>query len=357
MTQSYQILYEKYGGFETPGVSVSLNGTELTERTELAVLEAHLTLSTGREAGAAELLLGDFAHQADLTVKLKGLFQLGNTVRVSLGYGKKRTQVFLGYLSGLDYELAEDCRESPVSVRLYCLDVKGLMMTACSLDAGGKQSALVRAVLDKAAYIPFIAKKETTAIPGAQDAALLRDGRSDWALLCEIAGRQGFAFYCAAGTLHFGADAPAGQPVCELKWGELAQTMTLSYSMEGLLAGTTLYAADSAGKRLSATAPLSRAPRHAGDRLHSVLPKQGASLPFPEARTPAALKFAADTRMRDAEKNYATARTESLGLPELLPGAAVTATGAGLGGKAVVTEAVHRFSEGSYRTECTLRLL
>lgn len=355
--QTFEELKKHYGGLDTPTASVKIGGTELWNSGLFTVTEIRIEMSCGEAAGYAGIRLDELAHESDLTGRLDKLLQLGETVSVALGYAGRVKQVFLGYLSGVAYEMGPRWEQAPLRIQLDCLDVKGLMRPVRCFASGGKQSKLVSEILGRAAYRDALGKKKTAIIPASRDTEMLWDGWSDCEMLCRIARRQHFLFYCAGGETHFREDEPAGAPVAALEWGDAADTLSLHYSMDKLVGRVQVAGANQKGERVKAEVKRGAKTPHAGRSLSGRLPPEGECLPLAGASTPETLRAEAEARMREHEKEYATGSSEGVGLPELLPGAAVTVRGAGLGGSAMLLETVHTLEAGGYRTACRFRLL
>ena len=118
-------LYTKYEGYYYPQVKVYLGGIDPTEIKKLSLVPVDFSveLTSDYKASIATFsLLGGYEVNIGyfITHDLKPLISLGTDVKILMGHASEVTEVFKGYVAGVDFVYNSDS-PSESSIRLACL--------------------------------------------------------------------------------------------------------------------------------------------------------------------------------------------------------------------------------------------
>lgn len=220
-------LYTKYEGYYYPQVKVYLGGYDPTEIKKLSLVPVDFSveltsdykasIATFSLLGVYEVNLGYF-----ITYDLKPLISLGTDVKILMGHASEVTEVFKGYVAGVDFVYNSDS-PSESSIRLTCLDIKGVMMAnsySKRLKANYYSDA-VKEIFDSQVYqnlknsgvVDSISVADTPdkppggvpagAGPGAPDIRIEMAAESDYDFVVKAAKRFNYEFFSVGGNVVF----------------------------------------------------------------------------------------------------------------------------------------------------------
>lgn len=350
----FEQLYKNYSGFEIPQIKLEEEGEDLLED-GVEVEDARIEMSSSYKAQNADITLKISIDEMNYKNYIARHLKMGNTLKISLGYDTKLKEVFIGYIHSLAYKTAYRTRE--VFVRVLCLDCKGIMMNTGSFFAeeGKDLEHLINEIADKSGYRKLIKKKSIDPIDEMSGKPLPVIYGSDYEFLCEQAERLGFDFYFLRDEMIFGSPKEQQKADFRLSCGSGIRELELETSMTGQLSSLLAVGMDESGKRLQFRKERCKGSRpgerdmikHLNSCERTIVINQTASIKL--------LKKKAEAYMRKAERAYAVAQMECIGIPELLTGTCIELSESdlpALDGRYSVTRAVHSFENKEYY--CTI---
>ena len=220
-------LYKKYQGYYQPQTQVFLGGTDVMEFKKFKVRPVDFTveLTSDLKASIASFsLLGAFDVQGGgfRSGDLKNLIAIGTDVQIFMGHAADVTEVFKGYVAGVDF-IYQGVQASDSVIRLTCLDIKGVMMAnnySKRLKANYYSDA-VKEIFDGAVYqslqnsgaVSSISIADTPDKPpggapagggtGTPDIRIEMAAESDYDFVVKAAKRFNFEFFSVGGNVVF----------------------------------------------------------------------------------------------------------------------------------------------------------
>lgn len=216
MTESftYEKLAGKYDNFGYPVAEFTVKDKKFAENKEGFLIDGlEIELVSGFEASVAEFSIYnayDAVSGEFLTKKLASWIELGADISISLGYLRDTTEVFYGFVAGMNY--GYESGDLPY-VKVTALDIKGIMMAnRYSMQLKSKSfGEAVREILTKPAYNRLAGdlkisdtpdKKQGNSEKASEDTVEMTS-ESDYEFVVKAAKRFNYEFFAGCRTIYF----------------------------------------------------------------------------------------------------------------------------------------------------------
>ena len=314
-----------------PDCKVTVDGTDLKPAEQAALTKAVVDLDVDLFAECA-LVFND----PDLKLINGNLFEAGKSVRVALGFGAKKGQVFEGEVVALEPQFRRDL---PAALRVVCYD--RLHRLALSHMTRTFNNADAHDVVTKIAQEHGLSAE---APKGTREHAL-QNNVSDATFLRRIAQREGNHVRVDGTKLVVGP--PPGATTISVKPGVGLKALRVKLRTEKNIGEVSVHGWDPVNKReivgtVKHQPSDSRVPKGTG-----TLSLSGHDAAPPDVATAEAM---AKGRMRKLSEGTVTAEGTLIGNPEAVPGAVLTVEdiSAGVDGTYRVEHARHEFTRHGY---------
>ena len=222
-------LYKQYQGYYQPQTQVFLGGNDLADfkKFKVRAVDFSVELTSELKASIASFsLLGAYDVQGGnfRSGDLKNYIAIGTDVQIYMGHAADVTEVFKGYIAGVDF-IYQGTVASDSVIRLTCLDIKGVMMAnnySKRLKANYYSDA-VKEIFDGAVYqalqnsgaVSSISIADTPDKPpggapagggggaGAPDIRIEMAAESDYDFVVKAAKRFNYEFFSIGGNVVF----------------------------------------------------------------------------------------------------------------------------------------------------------
>lgn len=369
---SYAGLQEKYYGFSNPRASVVLGGRALDSAGKgMVVDEVHVELTSGYEASMASFRIYDVFDPSSgqfFFSRLKKEALLGNSVELSLGYLDRLERVFVGFVSGVAFGF--ESQDLPY-IEITALDVKGVMMGgsyAAALTAA-TYSAAVKEVLQRTGEgrlqqmggitePPDVSSTPDADLPDltAKSSPITVEmvGESDYEFVVRAAKRFNFEFFVDRGKVIFRPAKSDASVLMKLSNGAGLRSFRMEYSLNSVVGKIEARAMDpGAGKVISSSSSFNNTLSTAGKAKQ--LMGKGAKV-YVDASIQSREDAEARVKSLMEKMSYrlGSLESDSVGIPDLLPGRFVEVEGFGtpVDNRFYLTAVTHDFSsDGGFVTQ------
>ncbi len=216
-------LYKKYEGFYYPRAKVEMGGQDIEEykKYKIVPVDFSVELTSDLKASIASFSLinaYDIYYGGFMTKELKKYIALGTDVTIYLGHSAEVTEVFKGYIAGVDF-IYDKAEPSASVIRITALDIKGVMManTYSKRLKANYYSDAVKEILDQNTYqnlknngvVTSITVSDTPDKPVGGAAGQTPDIRiemvaeSDYDFVVRAAKKFNFEFFSIGGNVVF----------------------------------------------------------------------------------------------------------------------------------------------------------
>ncbi len=251
-------LYKKYEGFYYPAARVYIGGKdpEKYKKRQLRVVDYEVELTSELKASIAtfSILNGYDTKSGAFRVKeLKSYISLGSDVVIYMGHASSITEVFKGYIAGVDFLYNSEAPGESL-MRITALDIKGIMMAnsySKRLKANYYSDA-VKEILDQAPYqalknggvIDSLTVSDTPDKPaagaaqgGAQppDIRIEMLAESDYDFVVRAAKKFNFEFFSLGGNVVFRKAKLNTQVLAELTPHYSIVSYEIGYDITGVV--------------------------------------------------------------------------------------------------------------------------
>ncbi|MBQ7425481.1 MAG: phage late control D family protein [Lachnospiraceae bacterium] len=260
-------LYTKYEGFYEPRVAIEMGGQDISEFKKFTIepYDISVELTSDLKASVATFCLAntyDAASGGFRTKDLKKYISLGTDVTIYMGHAASVTEVFKGYVAGVDFVYDFESRGKSY-IRITAMDIKGLMMAnnySKRLKANYYSDA-VKEILDQQVYqnlqnngvIDSITIADTPdkpaggapggggAAPGGAGGAGTPDIRiemvaeSDYDFVVKVAKRFNYEFFSLGGNVAFRKAKSNTQPLAEITPHYSILDYNIGYDITGVV--------------------------------------------------------------------------------------------------------------------------
>lgn len=367
MTQgiSYKSLADKYGNFGFPVAEFTIKGKQFSKNKDAFLIEQlEIELVSGFEASVAEFYIYHCFDQATgqfLADQLSNYVELGAELSISIGYLNEMTEVFRGFVAGMNYGYENG--DLPF-VKVTAMDIKGVMMANCySMQLKSKSyGEAVREILSKPAYTKLASDLKVSDTPDkkkqndkASSDTVEMTSESDYEFVVKAAKRFHFEFFVEQGTIYFRKARSRTEILAELGVGRGIVSFDIGYSLTGLVETVEARSVDAGtGKMMSASGKRSGklSPKNQAEKL---LKKSKLVYIDPSAVSQEQLNARSEYLMDTMGYRFGELNCECVGIPDLMPGRFIKVTGLGevVSNQFYITKVVHRIGEQGYSTRLT----
>lgn len=221
-------LSKKYDGYYSPVIKIEVGGNDIMEdkKNSVSIGPVNVEITSDFKASIAEFMIyGSYSYSsgAFYTKDLKKYISMGSNVTIYMGHGNSVTEVFKGFISGVNFIYdATDIEAS--GIRVTAMDVKGIMMAnnhSKRLKANYYSDA-VKEILDTAPYqalqnnegLSSVTISDTPDKPGGgapgggaggqqPDNRLEMVAESDYEFVVKAAKKFNFEFFSVGGNVVF----------------------------------------------------------------------------------------------------------------------------------------------------------
>ncbi len=371
-THNYDNLKSKYGEFSYPMVKLIIGGKDFAENnSQLVLSDLEVDLSVGMEASIVNFRIYnsfDGENGAYLFDKVKPYILLGSDIKVSLGYADKLTQVFIGFISQVEFVSRPG---DPHHVEVTAMDAKGMMMSNCYARQMQSTSygQAVKEIFGKPLYqkmqsFGIITGIKVTDTPDKEEGdkkptsySVEMVSESDYEFVVKAAKRFNYEFYVDNGTVIF-RKAKNEKPDCLLSVGIGRGLIyyNVSYDITGLVKSVEVRGMDTAKGTVVTAVSSSSNKTSMGNKTKTLIAQSQKIYIDPNAITKKAAKQRADSLMADISYRFGQLRGECIGIPELKPGFNIEISGMGkpVDNQFYLTNVRHTLSDqDGYRTIIT----
>lgn len=330
---SYDSLKKSYSDFMFPMISVVVGGKNFSEnKHKLIISDMCIDLSTGFEASVATFSIYNTYNretgQYELS-RFKQFVSLGSSVSISIGYSDRLTEVFVGFISSVQFINGVE----PHHVEVTAMDVKGIMMagqSARQLMADNYKKA-IEEIFQGELYqkIQSLGIYTTASIAMTPDATSGRQqnesieivSESDYEFVVKAAKRFNYEFYIECGKIYFRkAKDTAENCLIELQASGAVKDYTITYDMTGLVKKVEVRGMDvTKGMLVTATASTSNK-ISTGNKAKSLISHTSRVVIDAGVTSKEAAQYRADSVLEDISYRFGSLECDCIGLPELMPG-------------------------------------
>lgn len=331
---SYDNLKKKYVDFSFPMAKIVVNGKAFSDNTgQLVISDIDVDLSTGFEASVATFsIYNTFDRDAGKYTfsKFKEYVCLGSSVSISLGYSDQMTEIFVGFISSVQFVNGD---VMPHHVEVTAMDVKGMMMSGRSskqLTADNYKKA-VEEIFAGELYQKmrlagiysgiFVAETPDVGQEKALNESIEMVSESDYEFVVKAAKRFNFEFFVEAGKVCFrkAKDVSEKSPI-ELQANEGIDNYNITYDMTGLVKKVEVRGMDvTKGMLVTATASASNK-ISTGNKAKSLLSQTSRVVLDAGATSKKSAQYRADSILEDISYRFGSLECRCIGMPELTPG-------------------------------------
>ena len=314
----FSALYQQYQNMTVPSYTLKVGGTELKTGEDAVLLYLDCELTCRQKAGCLMVEVSMNPKGENGAKWLKAL-QTGVECSLSLGYGKKQTEVFCGFL--YEVQWSDPLAEGALELSAMFLDVRGRLMTSSCADAGAARtvSQLVKTILDQSCCRQLAGKQKISQIPKDWDLPIPRSGYSDYEVLCQAADFLCYEFYVCGGELYFGEPRPETSPAVTFSGHTGLMKLTAKRTLAGQCAAVVVSGTDDKGDRIMARQARAKDSGFGTEKMGSVL-SNDVHHPESTVRTMAQAKYLAKAQMEQRQHQSGGLSGKCLGTPELRPG-------------------------------------
>ncbi len=367
-------LFQKYEGFYYPEARIYLGGANPEEDTKLHVRigDISVELTSDFKASIATFSVMDsydYGSGEFRTKALKKYIALGTDVKILLGHAAEITEVFVGYVSSVEFLMDNDLA-GDAFIRVTAMDVKGIMMANNSsrrLKANYYSDA-VKEILDGATYQTLknanvITSVSVTDTPdktaggpggGAGGGGETPDNRiemvaeSDYEFVVKAAKKFNYEFFAIGGNIAFRKAKANTQVLMEITPSLMIHNCDISYDITGLVGEVKVRTLD-IGKANKIEVKKKNANKFSlGSKAKPLVSGQSYVYIDSSIETQADADNRASYIMEEMSYRFGSIRMTLDGMPEIVPGRFVELKGFGDGAsnKFYITDVTHVYALG-----------
>lgn len=350
-TYEFDDLDQKYNHFVAQEFEIVSNGKDLLKE-GVAVSSVRVTTSVSPEANyfrftvenAYDLSKRDFNWVSDL-------FQLGKTVDIKMGYAGKRSAVFSGLITSVDFDYPA---EGNPTLEVAGMDFSYQLMKGKSTDAKNiwtdkKHSEIVEEI---AKAYSFTTTVDATSEPLKVD----REGLDDYQLLVRLARENHYEFFVLGKKLYFRKPATPTTPILTLEWEKTLRSFSASTDIALQVGQFVVRGFDTQENKWieaksESVKPYGDGSSTGADLIHAVT-KHKIHYEYTNYAKQQALQDRANALARETGMKLITGSGESIGIPELIAGRFIKFKGLGprFGNSLYLTRVTHVINGSGYVT-------
>lgn len=341
-------------------------------RSNLVLSEISVDLSCGFEASAASYSIYGVYNVEAGQYALSGcreFVQLGNTVRISMGYGGMMEEVFVGFIAQVRFVR----NDSDIHhVEVTAMDAKGMMMAnsyARQMTAGNYGDA-VKEIFNGPMYQKMNADgiwrsvhvddtPDRTNGQNHQVTACTVEmvSESDYEFIVKAAKRFNYEFYIDTGDVYFRRAKQATEEcLLELGMDRGVRSYDITYDMTGLVRSVEVRGMDTAKAEMVSAVEKTSNKISTGNKAKALISQSKKIVIDAGAIAKEQAQYRAQAMMEDISYRFGSLECTCTGIPEIKPGHFIRMTGLGepCDNRFYVTQARHDLSdEGGYLTHIT----
>lgn len=373
MRKEYRELKKKYCEFIYPMATLQVGDKIFADnRSNLVLSEISVDLSCGFEASAASYSIYGVYNVEAGQYALSGcreFVQLGNTVRISMGYGGMMEEVFVGFIAQVRFVR----NDSDIHhVEVTAMDAKGMMMAnsyARQMTAGNYGDA-VKEIFNGPMYQKMNADgiwrsvhvddtPDRTNGQNHQVTACTVEmvSESDYEFIVKAAKRFNYEFYIDTGDVYFRRAKQATEEcLLELGMDRGVRSYDITYDMTGLVRSVEVRGMDTAKAEMVSAVEKTSNKISTGNKAKALISQSKKIVIDAGAIAKEQAQYRAQAMMEDISYRFGSLECTCTGIPEIKPGHFIRMTGLGepCDNRFYVTQVRHDLSdEGGYLTHIT----
>ncbi|MDR1260464.1 MAG: hypothetical protein LBJ83_01960 [Oscillospiraceae bacterium] len=320
----FETLEEKYENFTQPFVVLLINGNIFThDQFTISDIKIELTCEFPANFAVFTLHGVEEAGENKFYAELQELFELGAKIEIQMGYNNNAESIFTGFISGKTYQLLHE--KPGGSVKIYCMDVKGVMMnnTTYTQTRFTSASSLMQDLLGKKSYSSII---DNSVIMQSQIQEHLIEtiDESDYELSVRLAKNIGYEFFVSQGTVYFRKARSQNTPITKLSLKKGLNGLTVDYNIVGMLDSVEVRNTNrDTGDPIKGRAK-SAAHYSSGPSASKILTTAQKVVFDSTVNSPSEAQQKAYIILEDQNWNFAWGDFSCVGIPDVIPGRFIT---------------------------------
>ncbi|GHU84896.1 hypothetical protein FACS1894198_1570 [Clostridia bacterium] len=227
---SFDDLKSKYRMFSDPIAALKVN-KRTYKNDEFVISDMKIELTSKFEANFAVFSVRGVVDEETRGFKdgLRGLFDLGSRIDISVGYCDELEEVFTGFISGVTYDLPQKDGFGVLTVQ--CMDVKGIMMNNNNYvqQKFRNCSDCVQSLMEKSQYSNYYGD---LVVDRTRDETKLIEitNESDYDFLVRIAKKIDYEFFVSQDTVYFRKARAQNSNLATLSFGNGIEGINIAYT-------------------------------------------------------------------------------------------------------------------------------
>jgi len=365
-------LQNKYEGFNYPLARVMVGDDNIEEdkKTPLVVTDLVVQVTSTFKASIAEFTLLQSYSQTSgefYTKNLKKYISMGTGITIYLGHGSSMTEVFRGFISGVDFAFDSSYPENS-GIRITAMDIKGIMMAnhySKRLKANYYSDA-VKEILNQQVYqnlknnkgITSIAITDTPDKPkgggGGEkpDIRLEMVSESDYDFVVKAAKRFNYEFFSIGGNVAFRKAKANTQELGKIVPHSAILNFDIGYDITGVVGQVVVRTLD-IGKASKVEVKKKNGNKFSlGSKAKPLISSQSYVYIDSSIESQKDAENRAAYILEDSSYRLGTLKMTFKGIPELVPGRFITTKdfGDGVSNKFYITDVTHEYNGLTYTT-------
>lgn len=328
-------LKNKYENFSSPIAVIKVNGKEFSKnKANLALSDIEVDLSCGFEASVASFSIYNSFDKISSKFRfedIKAYIFLGSSVEISLGYGTEAVEVFVGFISKVNFV---HNRDIPY-VQVTAMDVKGIMMAnnyAKQLVADNFGDA-VSEIFQKSAYVGLQNKSiiraiQITPTPDKGKKAANRETdrtiemvcESDYEFVVKAAKKYNYEFFTDCGYVLFRKAKANKEVLMDIGASNCLRAFDVEYDITGLVETIQARSLDVGKAKLIQAKKKFSNKISKGNKARPFIKKSEMVYIDPTISSQEEAGYRVDSLMEEMSYRFGTLDGECIGMPELKPG-------------------------------------
>lgn len=341
---SFQSLKEKYQNFSDPVAVVKINGKEFSKnKASLVLSDLEVDLSSGFEASMASFAIYNSFSESESRFRfddIKSYIFLGSSVEISVGYGSSAQEVFVGFISRVNFVYSWDIPH----VQVTAMDVKGIMMAnnyAKQLTADNFGDAVAE-IFQKSVYMgmrnkSIIRDVQITATPDKGRASSDRETdrtiemvcESDYEFVVKAAKKYNYEFFTDCGYVLFRKAKENKEILMDVGAAGCLRRFDVEYDITGLVETVQARNLDVGKAKLIEAKKKAGNKISLGNKARPFIKKSEMVYIDPTISSQEEARYRVDSLMEEMSYRFGKLEADCMGMPELKPGRFIHLVGLG----------------------------
>ena len=365
-------LQSKYEGFNYPVARVMIGDDDIEQDKKVAMVVSDVVVqvtSTFKASIAEFTLLQTFSQSSGefFTKNIKKYISMGTGVTIYLGHGSSVTEVFRGFISGVDFLYDSEMSDNS-GIRITAMDIKGIMMAnhySKRLKANYYSDA-VKEILNQQVYqnlknnkgITSIAITDTPDKPagggGGQkpDIRLEMVSESDYDFVIKAAKKFNYEFFTIGGNVTFRKAKANTQELGNIVPHSAILNFDIGYDITGVVGQVVVRTLD-IGKASKVEVKKKNGNKFSlGSKAKPLISSQAYVYIDSSIESQKDAENRAAYILEDASYRLGNLKMTLKGIPELVPGRFIVTKnfGEGASNKFYITDVTHEYNGFTYTT-------